>query len=191
MTEALDIIAPIITADDQISYEVNSIVTANDFLKEIHATTDDGSPITSDFDQVVDMGTPGVYEVTLTSKDAANNEAIPFSVTVIVTEAPTKNLDDNQNSNFDTPIVSDNSDDNSKNNFRNGTNNPLLNQTTKKFGKYTGDKSNVAFSSINTQHQMRLPKTGEMRSTMYPIILGLFLLTCTCYTFFQKNLRNK
>ncbi|MBM5696374.1 internalin, partial [Listeria seeligeri] len=51
--------APVITADNTISYPKNSTVDSEQFLTDINATTDDDSLITSDFDTVVDFATPG------------------------------------------------------------------------------------------------------------------------------------
>jgi LPXTG-motif cell wall-anchored protein len=193
VTQASDTTAPVITADDKISYEVNSTVTADDFLKGVHATTDDGSPIESDFDQVVDLTTPGSYEVTLTAKDAVGNEATPVKVTVIVSE-PTKDPDDDQNIEDDKPVPPGDSEepkdqpkDSSNDEPKNNTNDPSSNQKTEEPVKSTDTHSNGSVSATNHQYHTSLPSTGETRSTMYTIFLGVFLLAGSFYGFFQKK----
>ncbi|WP_271006771.1 LapB repeat-containing protein [Listeria seeligeri] len=80
--------APVITADSTISYPKNSTVDSEQFLTDVSATTDDGSPITSDFDTVVDFATPGDYTVTLNSVNSDGVAAAPVTVTVTVEKAP-------------------------------------------------------------------------------------------------------
>ncbi|MBC1541931.1 LapB repeat-containing protein, partial [Listeria seeligeri] len=80
--------APVITADNAISYPKNSTVDSEQFLTDVSATTDDGSPITSDFDTVVDFTTPGDYTVTLNSVNTDGVAANPVTVTVTVEKAP-------------------------------------------------------------------------------------------------------
>ncbi|WP_270995759.1 LapB repeat-containing protein [Listeria seeligeri] len=80
--------APVITADNTISYPKNSTIDSQQFLADVNATTDDGSPITSDFDTVVDFATPGDYTVTLNSVNSDGVAASPVTVTVTVEKAP-------------------------------------------------------------------------------------------------------
>ncbi|MBC1886210.1 LapB repeat-containing protein [Listeria seeligeri] len=80
--------APIITADSEITYMKHSTITSAEFLTGIHATTNDGSPITSDFETVVDFETAGDYTVTLQSVNSDGIAATPVTVTVHVEKAP-------------------------------------------------------------------------------------------------------
>ncbi|MBC1830668.1 LapB repeat-containing protein, partial [Listeria seeligeri] len=80
--------APIITADSEISYMKNSTVSSSEFLSDIHATTNDGSPVTSDFPTVVDFSTAGNYTVTLNSVNEDGITADPVTVIVHVEKAP-------------------------------------------------------------------------------------------------------
>ncbi|MBC1539989.1 LapB repeat-containing protein, partial [Listeria seeligeri] len=80
--------APVITADNTISYPKNSTVDSQQFYTDVNATTDDGSPITSDFDTVVDLTTAGDYTVTLNSVNSDGVAADPVTVTVTVEKAP-------------------------------------------------------------------------------------------------------
>ncbi|MBC2019228.1 LapB repeat-containing protein [Listeria seeligeri] len=79
--------APIITADSKITYMKHSTITSAEFLTGIHATTNDGSPITSDFETVVDFETAGDYTVTLQSVNSDGVAATPVTVTVHVEKA--------------------------------------------------------------------------------------------------------
>ncbi|WP_271003730.1 LapB repeat-containing protein, partial [Listeria seeligeri] len=71
-----------------ISYPKNSTVDSQQFFDDINASTNDGSPITSDFDTVVDFATAGDYTVTLNSVNADGVAASPVTVTVTVEKAP-------------------------------------------------------------------------------------------------------
>ncbi|EDO1222098.1 LapB repeat-containing protein [Listeria innocua] len=76
-----------ITSDSTISYTEQTTVTEEQFLTDIHAETDDGTPVTSDFDSVVDLNKPGVYTVTLNAENAGL-KAAPKQVTVTILEKP-------------------------------------------------------------------------------------------------------
>lgn len=73
-----------ITADEAITYAENQAVTEAQFLEDIHAETDDGSFVTSNFDDVVDTSKPGTYEVTLNARNEAGLQATPVKVMVTV-----------------------------------------------------------------------------------------------------------
>lgn len=79
-----DVTAPVITADEAIIYEKGITKSATDFLTDIHATTNDGSAITSNFATVVDLNTTGDYDVTLSSTDTGGNISDPVTITVTV-----------------------------------------------------------------------------------------------------------
>ncbi|HHR1941963.1 TPA: LapB repeat-containing protein, partial [Listeria monocytogenes] len=74
--------APVITADKEITYTKNAEVSITEYLAAIHAKTNDGSPIESDFATAVNWGTAGDYTVTLRSTNEDGVEAIPVEVTV-------------------------------------------------------------------------------------------------------------
>ncbi|PDJ54487.1 internalin, partial [Listeria monocytogenes] len=83
---SVDTSKPVITADEKVSYPEGTTKTAAEFLTDIHATTDDGSPIEVDLN-AVDFGTAGSYTVTLNAVDTAGNEATPIQVTIIITNS--------------------------------------------------------------------------------------------------------
>ncbi|MBA5844766.1 LapB repeat-containing protein, partial [Escherichia coli] len=53
---------------------------------DIHAKTDDGSTVTSDFADKVDFKTPGTYTVTLQSENNSGLKAAPVQVNVTIKE---------------------------------------------------------------------------------------------------------
>ncbi len=59
-----------LTADDEITYNQMDPVSEAQFLQDIHAQTEEGNQLSSDFETAVDFSTPGDYEVTIT---ASNN----------------------------------------------------------------------------------------------------------------------
>ncbi|HEL7477115.1 TPA: LapB repeat-containing protein [Listeria monocytogenes] len=80
--------APVITADKEITYTKNAEVSIKEYLAAIHAKTNDGSPIESDFATAVNWGTAGDYTVTLRSTNEDGVEAIPVEVTVHIAKSP-------------------------------------------------------------------------------------------------------
>lgn len=73
-----------IEADSSDEYIENQTVTEAEFLADIHAKTDDGSAITSDFADKVDFKTPGTYTVTLQAENNAGLKASPVKVNVTI-----------------------------------------------------------------------------------------------------------
>ncbi|EFR97913.1 internalin-I, partial [Listeria ivanovii FSL F6-596] len=65
-------------------YTTDDSKTPEQFLKDISATTNDGSPVTSDFDSVVNLNKAGTYEVTLRAVSSDGVEADPVKVVVTV-----------------------------------------------------------------------------------------------------------
>ncbi|PRZ97772.1 LapB repeat-containing protein [Listeria monocytogenes] len=80
--------APVITADKEITYTKNAEVSITEYLAAIHAKTNDGSSIESDFATAVNWGTAGDYTVTLRSTNEDGVEAIPVEVTVHIAKSP-------------------------------------------------------------------------------------------------------
>ncbi|MBC1567875.1 LapB repeat-containing protein [Listeria sp. FSL L7-1425] len=77
-----------IASDSSMSYVEQSTITEEKFLEDIHAETDDDALVTSDFTDVVDLNTPGVYTVTLNAENSAGLKATPQQVTVTILEIP-------------------------------------------------------------------------------------------------------
>lgn len=90
----------VITADPEITYDVDSTVDEAQFLTDIHAVTNDGSPITSDFLSQVNFSVPGSYTVTLNAENTLGVKAEPVQVTVIVkANTPVEPTDNNSSAN--------------------------------------------------------------------------------------------
>ncbi|EQC0614832.1 LapB repeat-containing protein, partial [Listeria monocytogenes] len=83
-----------ITADSEKTYIENQLVTEATFLSDIHAKTDDGSTVTSDFADKVDFNTPGTYTVTLQSENNAGLKATPVQVNVTIKAKTTITADE-------------------------------------------------------------------------------------------------
>ncbi len=58
-----------LTVDDEITYNQTETVSETQFLQDVHAQTEDGNQLTSDFETTVDFSTPGDYEVTVTASN--------------------------------------------------------------------------------------------------------------------------
>ncbi|MBC1584864.1 LapB repeat-containing protein [Listeria seeligeri] len=147
--------APIITADSEISYKINSKVDLQQFYKDVHATTNDGSPITSNFKTAVNFAVTGDYTVTLQAKNSDGVAAEPVKVIVHITaNEPTPTPPDNNgnSSNSGNNRNSGNSDNNSSNSAGNGTAN-----NSNKEGQQTNNS---------------LPDTGDTNNSL----VGIFFL---------------
>lgn len=77
-----------ITSKDAITCNQGSDLSEADFLQAIDAKTDDGTEVTSDFTDVVDLNTPGTYTVTLNAQNEGGLKAEPTTVTVTVIAKP-------------------------------------------------------------------------------------------------------
>lgn len=75
----------VITAETEVSYNMNDAKTEAEFLTDINAVTNNSAAITTDFDTVVDLTTAGEYTVTLNA-GTAKQKATPFKVTVKVVD---------------------------------------------------------------------------------------------------------
>lgn len=96
-----------ITADPEITYSVDTAKTESEFLNDVHATTNDGSPVTSDFATAVNLSVPGRYTVTLNAQNTLGVQADPVQVIVIVTDNtpidPTTDNNTNTSTNNNNP----------------------------------------------------------------------------------------
>ncbi|EHM3340651.1 LapB repeat-containing protein [Listeria monocytogenes] len=136
---------PIITADKKILYESGAEISEAEFLKAIHAKTNDGSEVTSNFDTKVNLNKPGKYQVSLNAENEAG-KASPVNVTVIVADInKLPDLIDNHN--------------NKGNNLQVGQDNNIK-------------KDQYKSSGSSYQINKTLPTTGDTKSQGLPIIIG-------------------
>ncbi|EAG3548190.1 LPXTG cell wall anchor domain-containing protein [Listeria monocytogenes] len=83
----------VITAEPEVSYDMNATKSEADFLADIKAATNDGTAITTDFATAVDLTKAGEYTVTLNAEND-NQKATALKVTVKVKDTtPTPNPD--------------------------------------------------------------------------------------------------
>ncbi|EAD5401976.1 LPXTG cell wall anchor domain-containing protein [Listeria monocytogenes] len=75
----------VITADAEVSYDMNATKSEADFLADIKAATNDGTAITTDFATAVDLTKAGEYTVTLNAEND-NQKATALKVTVKVND---------------------------------------------------------------------------------------------------------
>ncbi|EKZ1458065.1 LapB repeat-containing protein [Listeria monocytogenes] len=73
----------VITAEAEVSYDMNATKSEADFLADIKAATNDGTTITTDFATAVDLTKAGEYTVTLNAEND-NQKATALKVTVKV-----------------------------------------------------------------------------------------------------------
>nr|WP_311773482.1 LapB repeat-containing protein [Listeria cossartiae] len=76
-----------ITADPEVTYELDTVKTEAEFLADIKAVTNDETAITSDFATVVDFAKAGEYTVTLKAESDVQ-KADPLTVKVKINEKP-------------------------------------------------------------------------------------------------------
>ncbi|WP_099224898.1 LapB repeat-containing protein [Listeria costaricensis] len=90
-----DCTPPTLTADNEITYPVDSTVSSEQFLQDVHATTDEGCTLETDVSTAVKWDTVGDYTVSIRSSSPYSNMNAETKVTVhIVEKGPTLTCDD-------------------------------------------------------------------------------------------------
>lgn len=80
--------APVISADQTISYDKHATITEKQFLEDIHASTDLDTAITTNFSTAVNLNKGGDYTVALNSENEDGVKAETVYVTVTVNKDP-------------------------------------------------------------------------------------------------------
>ncbi|MDT0090542.1 MucBP domain-containing protein [Listeria marthii] len=83
---------PIISTDAEIRYPQRIEKTEAEFLSDIQAQTNDETPVTSNFESVVNLKKVGKYVVTISAVNVDGVKAIPKEVTVYVDPVPAANV---------------------------------------------------------------------------------------------------
>ncbi|MBC2249308.1 LapB repeat-containing protein [Listeria sp. FSL L7-0123] len=83
---------PIISTDNEIHYSQRIEKTETEFLSDIQAQTNDGTPVTSNFESIVNLKTVGTYVVTISAVNVDGVKAISKEVTVYVDPVPAANV---------------------------------------------------------------------------------------------------
>ncbi len=191
-----------LTADEAFEYDKGQQVTEAQFLQDVHATTDDGSPVTSDFAQVVDLETPGTYEVTLNAENEAGLKATPVKVQVTVKEmapAPAP-VEPETPTNPETPDQPEIPSDPEQPIIPTQPETPTApvqpvtqaepdgtiakNETSKQQNSASAPKTNIEKTTTKTQ---LLPKTGDTNSMLY-VGLGSLLVLSGFVLFRRKRI---
>ncbi|UHP11295.1 MucBP domain-containing protein [Listeria marthii] len=83
---------PIISTDAEIRYPQRIEKTETEFLSDIQAQTNDETPVTSNFESIVNLKKVGKYVVTISAVNIDGVKAIPKEVTVYVDPVPAANV---------------------------------------------------------------------------------------------------
>ncbi|MBC2248631.1 LapB repeat-containing protein [Listeria sp. FSL L7-0123] len=179
---------PVITADSKISYKQKTTKSADEFLAEIHSSVTGNAILTSDFDQVVDLNSPGEYTVTLNAENERGQKADPVTVIVTVTAGnseviiptpPTPEVkptpqEETDNNNTIPDIISENSEDQA----------PA--KETSEQTALTTKENNVAKTENTKQPETKaLPQTGDKGMSASP--LAGIMLSFIALIMFRKN----
>ncbi|EDN9716334.1 LapB repeat-containing protein [Listeria monocytogenes] len=164
---------PVITADSQISYKKESTKSVDEFLQEIHSSVTGNAVLTSDFDKVVDLNTPGEYTVTLHATNDRGQQADPVTVIVTVTTSdgghvnpipPTPEVKPTPQEETDPTIIpepqSENSEDPVKENNA---------KTEEKTSLTTKENKVEKAEKTNQPKTKALPQTGDTNKNALPI----------------------
>ncbi|MBC1377457.1 LapB repeat-containing protein [Listeria innocua] len=152
----------VITAETEVSYNMNDAKTEAEFLADIKAVTNDNTAITTDFDTVVDLTKAGEYTVTLNA-ETGKQKATPLKVTVkIVDPTPTPDpIPDptptpDPASDTDPVVVEDPGTSLNSEAPANSTSEDPSASTPK-----ATEKANSGNSTVVTASKASLPKTGD------------------------------
>ncbi|MBC1376119.1 LapB repeat-containing protein [Listeria sp. FSL L7-1699] len=180
---------PVITADPAISYKKATAKSVDEFLNEIHSAVTGNATLTSDFNKVVDLTTPGKYTVTLNAENERGQKADPVTVIVTVTDAdgetvdPTPPASEEKNSTQDEKpisevtklpeILSENAEE-------------QVNVQEKAEKATLVTNENVA-TKTNQPKTKNLPKTGDAGLGTLPIVSAGAMLSLTALILFRKR----
>ncbi|MBC1970118.1 LapB repeat-containing protein [Listeria marthii] len=140
----------VITADPEITYNLNEAKTEAEFLDEIKAATNDETPITSDFATAVDFTKAGEYTVTLHAESDVQ-KADPLTVKIKVSEkAPDPEPTPDPETPSDEPVQSSDSVDD-----------PSNNEAEQAADSVNPADPVVSISAQATTNTVSLPKTGD------------------------------
>ncbi|WP_099224840.1 LapB repeat-containing protein [Listeria costaricensis] len=150
-----------LTADDEITYNQTDTVSEAQFLQDVHAQTEAGNQLSSDFETIVDFSTPGDYEVTITASNGTETVEKKVVVHVAVTE--------------EQPVTPGNDSTDGE---------TSTDQDVQKNANTSADQ-NVAVKvnpSNDVTQKMALPKTGDQGASGWMVfgsavaVLGVYLL---------------
>ncbi|TYV08363.1 LapB repeat-containing protein [Listeria monocytogenes] len=138
-----------ITADPEVTYELDEAKTEEEFLADIKAATNDETPIISDFATAVDFTKAGEYTVTLNAESDVQ-KADPLTVKVKINEKPVDPVTPTPDP--DDPTTDPDNPEPTPTKGKASQSGSLTRKSTKSRASYS------AQSTINT---IKLPKTGD------------------------------
>ncbi|WP_239255606.1 LapB repeat-containing protein [Listeria ilorinensis] len=159
-----------LTADAEITYIQNTSVSSEQFLQDIHATTNASIPVDSNFNEAADLTQPGDYTVSV----QAVNQNASREQEVVVHVLPS----DDETNVVPPPKDPTNSDEKPQVIDR-----PTEQTTQAGEPKVVSSSKMTAYENEMTKN---LPKTGD-RSVMLPLILGSIFVLAGCYLLRKKT----
>ncbi|WP_239253630.1 LapB repeat-containing protein [Listeria ilorinensis] len=166
-----DLEPPVITADPEITYTLGAKIDQAAFLDDIHAATNDGSEIISNFTEQVNFKEEGDYTVTLNASDASGNAADPVTVIVHIVKEDSPIDDGGADSDNNDPSEDGNQPDNGQNQLEVNENTPAAT------GQVT---QNMEQGKTKLPETDALPKTGD--TTVFGwMMIGSFLVLLSSY----------
>lgn len=189
---------PVITADPSISYEENTTKTAEEFLAETNSSVTENATLTSDFNDVVDLNTPGEYTVTLQAENERGQSADPVQIIVTVTAKvnPTNPVEPTNPVNPTNPTEPTKVTPDPENNKTTPTKEPTNKSTkanepaeqpiTKESSTNLMMEESMAKEPTKTTQQ-KLPKTGDTDSKTLPVVFTSLMLGLTAMILLKKR----
>ncbi|WP_099225085.1 LapB repeat-containing protein [Listeria costaricensis] len=177
----LEVAAPVIEANAEVSYAKGSQPTVEEFYAAIQAKSTDGSPLASDFQTVVDFSKPGDYVVTLTAENQYGMAAEPVQVVVHITEDRVAPEVDNN----DEIITVPENDDAAATSGQGKTTDPS--GSSKVMVAENGKEvKSVATTASHIKASQQLPKTGDEASN-YWVAAGVLLILASGVLVFKRR----
>ncbi|MBC1831107.1 LapB repeat-containing protein [Listeria seeligeri] len=191
---------PIITADSSISYKEKTTKTVEEFLAETHSSVTENATLTSDFNDVVDLNTPGEYTVTLNAENERGQKADPVQIIVTVTtksgvkpaptpepptpltpepptpKKPTSEKPEEKNANKKTVAK----DPTKQTPTQTPTQTPKSNLTTK-------ENTVTTTKEVIKTSEQKLPKTGDAGLETWPVAFTSIMLGLTAIILLKKR----
>ncbi|WP_239257340.1 leucine-rich repeat domain-containing protein [Listeria ilorinensis] len=99
-----------LTTDKEITYDVSDIISEQQFLQDILATTEEGNELSSNFESVVDFSIPGTYEVTVTASNETDSVEQLVNVHIVNDDQDNKPSNNTPNGDLNVPDSSQQAD---------------------------------------------------------------------------------
>ncbi|WP_162921715.1 LapB repeat-containing protein [Listeria costaricensis] len=157
-----------LSADNEITYNVSDKISEQAFLQDIHATTEDGNQLSSDFETVVDFSTPGDYQVTLTASNQEGTKSVDKKMTVHIVKPKSNHTDQVVPSNQDATdqTVNDDSGKAKRVNADKTTSDQTVDSKTTTTQNAT---------KVNQEDRATLPNTGDQSMWGWVLIGGIIV----------------